>query len=140
MAIEALKDGLFSHQSDVWSFGVVLWELFTLGETPYTVYAKANKDFLVRILLMGRRLKKPTNAPEFVSAIMYSCWRSEPLQRPIFHELEKMFYAQLEPHAVLELMKLDENYIKMSRERDMETDTPCCINVAKHDSNGFDWL
>jgi hypothetical protein len=49
-----------------------------------------------------------------------------------------MFYAQLEPHAVLELMKLDENYIKMSRERDMETDTPCCINVAKHDSNGFD--
>ena len=138
MAIEALKYGLFSHQSDVWSFGVVLWELFTLGKTPYTAYAEANKDFLVRILLMGRRLKKPIFAPEFVNEIMYSCWRSEPLQRPTFHELEKMFYIHLEPQAVLRLMKLDEHYIKTSGERDTETDTPCCINVAKHDTNCFD--
>jgi hypothetical protein len=126
MSIEALKSGIFSSQSDVWSFGVVLWELFSLGKTPYTMYAKANKDVLIRIFLMGRRLKKPIYAPEFISQIMYSCWHMEPLQRPTFHELEKMLYIHMEPRVVRELVELDENEMEMRGKRDT-TDASCCI-------------
>lgn len=75
---------------------------------------------------MGRRLIKPIYAPEFLNQIMYSCWRKEPLQRPTFHELEKMLYIHMEPRVVRELIALDENEIEMSGKRDT-TDASCCI-------------
>ena len=53
MAIESLTDRVFSTQSDVWSFGVVLWETFSLGKTPYPGMSPDNN--FVKYLLQGER-------------------------------------------------------------------------------------
>lgn len=61
MAIESIKDKVFSIQSDVWSYGIVLWELFSLAQTPY--YDIRSEKLLTK-LLDGYRLRKPEHAPE----------------------------------------------------------------------------
>uniref|UniRef100_A0A914CF01 Protein kinase domain-containing protein n=1 Tax=Acrobeloides nanus TaxID=290746 RepID=A0A914CF01_9BILA len=62
MAIEVLTDPTkYSDRSDVWSFGVVIWEIFERGKTPYgTMSVKEIRDFLNE----GKRLPKPNSCPE----------------------------------------------------------------------------
>jgi serine/threonine protein kinase len=62
MAIESLRDGIFSTQSDVWAYGVVMWEVFSLGQVPYPTI-DLNKNF-VNQLENGVRLHKPQYASE----------------------------------------------------------------------------
>jgi len=60
MAIESLRDMKFSIQSDIWSYGVTLWELFTLAEVPY--YGCSWSADFVQTLVSGHRLGKPQYA------------------------------------------------------------------------------
>lgn len=57
MAIEAIRNGMFSMKSDVWSFGIVLWEFFSLASIPYANMASDEK--LLRRILKGYRMEKP---------------------------------------------------------------------------------
>lgn len=61
MAIESIKDRIFSTQSDIWSFGIVLWEFFSLAETPYPGM-QANDEFF-KNLVNGYRMDQPKFAP-----------------------------------------------------------------------------
>ena len=72
MAIESLQDRLFSTQSDVWAYGIVLWEIFSLGQTPYPGMA-VNETFYTR-LRDGYRMEKPSLCPNSVYSIMLNCW------------------------------------------------------------------
>lgn len=84
MAIESLIKGVYTSKSDVWSFGVLLWELLTRGVTPYPDVT--NWD--VRLYIQsGRRLARPDNCPEFLYKIMLSCWNENPDERPTFRKL-----------------------------------------------------
>jgi len=65
MSIEALRDMSFSVQSDVWSYGVTMWEIFSLGQTPFPRYTWS-QDFL-KLLSEGLR---PV-APEYADNSMY---------------------------------------------------------------------
>lgn len=58
MAIESLTDHIYTCRSDVWSFGIVLWELVTLGASPYPGLAIGN---LYNFLKAGYRMDKPIN-------------------------------------------------------------------------------
>ncbi|XP_041477646.1 fibroblast growth factor receptor-like isoform X2 [Lytechinus variegatus] len=84
MAPEALFDRMFTTQSDVWSFGILLWEIMTLGGTPYpSVPVEQMFDYL----RSGKRLEKPQNTSLEIYHILCECWRTSPGQRPTFSEL-----------------------------------------------------
>ncbi|KAM7170662.1 LOW QUALITY PROTEIN: fibroblast growth factor receptor 3-like [Macrochelys suwanniensis] len=84
MAPEALFDWVYTYQSDVWSFGVLLWEIFTLGGTPYPGIPGEN---LFRLLKAGHRMDKPENCTHDLYMIMRDCWHAVPSQRPTFKQL-----------------------------------------------------
>ncbi|XP_041107440.1 proto-oncogene tyrosine-protein kinase ROS-like [Polyodon spathula] len=85
MAPESLIDGVFTKYSDVWSFGVLLWEIITLGEQPYPAYSNLEVLHLVR---SGGRLPSPTNCPDDIYDLMQKCWHKEPSMRPSFQYIQ----------------------------------------------------
>ncbi|XP_015912635.1 insulin-like peptide receptor isoform X2 [Parasteatoda tepidariorum] len=87
MAPECLKDGLFSSQSDIWSYGVVLWEMSTLASQPYQ--GLANEQVL-HYVISGGKMSKPENCPDKLYALMELCWDKNPKARPTFLELIDM--------------------------------------------------
>ncbi|XP_023137357.2 tyrosine-protein kinase Mer [Amphiprion ocellaris] len=87
IAVESLADRVFTVKSDVWAFGVTMWEIATRGMMPYPgVQNHEIYDHLVE----GHRLKQPTDCLDELYEIMYSCWRADPLDRPSFPQLREM--------------------------------------------------
>ncbi|KAL0108924.1 hypothetical protein PUN28_014201 [Cardiocondyla obscurior] len=84
MAPESLYDNIFSVKSDIWSFGVLIWEIVTLGSTPYPGLAAAE---VMRKIKEGYRLDRPEHCKRELYNIMYYCWDKDPACRPSFAEL-----------------------------------------------------
>nr|XP_046198940.1 macrophage-stimulating protein receptor-like [Oncorhynchus gorbuscha] len=84
MAIESLQTQKFTTKSDVWSFGVLMWELLTRGASPYP---EVDPYDITHFLLKGRRLHQPQFCPDALYSIMLECWDPEPELRPDFHTL-----------------------------------------------------
>ncbi|KAM6434450.1 insulin receptor-related protein isoform 1-T1 [Liasis olivaceus] len=84
MSPQALKDGIFNTQSDIWSFGVVLWEIATLAEQPYQ--GMSNEQVLHFVMDNGV-LEKPENCPEKLHDLMTWCWQQNPRLRPSFVQI-----------------------------------------------------
>ncbi|XP_051711345.2 proto-oncogene tyrosine-protein kinase ROS isoform X1 [Oryctolagus cuniculus] len=85
MAPESLMDGIFTTQSDVWSFGILIWEILTLGHQPYP--AHSNLDVL-NYVQTGGRLEPPRNCPDDLWNLMTQCWAQESDQRSSFHKIQ----------------------------------------------------
>ena len=101
MAIESIKSRLFTYESDVWSYGVCLWEIFTFCAKPY---AELDALETIKSIEKGIRLAKPQIASIDVYAILLSCWLEKPFARPSFKELSEEFEKMsLEPKSFLSL-------------------------------------
>ncbi|XP_035178289.1 proto-oncogene tyrosine-protein kinase ROS isoform X4 [Oxyura jamaicensis] len=85
MAPESLIDGVFTNRSDVWSFGVLMWETLTLGQQPYP--GLSNMEVLHHVR-SGGRLESPSNCPDDLCDLITRCWAQDPQNRPTF------FYIQ----------------------------------------------
>uniref|UniRef100_A0A673J9Z3 Fibroblast growth factor receptor n=1 Tax=Sinocyclocheilus rhinocerous TaxID=307959 RepID=A0A673J9Z3_9TELE len=84
MAPEALFDRIYTHQCDVWSFGVLLWEIFTLGGSPYP---GVPVEELFKLLKEGHRMDRPSTCTHELYMMMRDCWHAIPSQRPTFKHL-----------------------------------------------------
>ncbi|XP_059045611.1 mitogen-activated protein kinase kinase kinase 11-like isoform X2 [Achroia grisella] len=84
MPPEVIKNSTFSHASDVWSYGVLLWELLT-GETPYKGIDALAVAYGVAINKLT--LPIPSTCPDPWKVLMKACWHSNPRERPQFPEI-----------------------------------------------------
>ncbi|XP_077419893.1 fibroblast growth factor receptor 3 isoform X5 [Vanacampus margaritifer] len=126
MAPEALFDRVYTHQSDVWSYGVLLWEIFTLGGSPYPGIPV---EELFKLLKEGHRMDKPANCTHELYMIMRECWHAVPSQRPTFRQL-------VEDHdRVLSMTSTDE-YLDLSVP--LEQYSPTCQDSNSTCSSGDD--
>ncbi|XP_054453574.1 vascular endothelial growth factor receptor kdr-like [Anoplopoma fimbria] len=85
MAPEAIFDKVYTTQSDVWSFGVLMWEIFSLGASPYPG-VQIDEEFCCR-LKEGTRMRAPEYSSSEIYQTMLDCWQGEPQERPTFIEL-----------------------------------------------------
>ncbi|XP_030641058.1 protein-tyrosine kinase 6 [Chanos chanos] len=86
-APEAISHGRFSNKSDVWSFGVLLYEIFSYGGAPYPTYSNHE---VFRLISSGYRMPSPLNCPDHIYDIMHLCWKGPPNERPDFRELKPL--------------------------------------------------
>uniref|UniRef100_A0A3Q2DFU2 Receptor protein-tyrosine kinase n=1 Tax=Cyprinodon variegatus TaxID=28743 RepID=A0A3Q2DFU2_CYPVA len=84
MALESILNRTYTHQSDVWSYGVTVWELMTFGTKPYDGIPASE---IAGILEKGERLPQPPICTIDVYMIMVKCWMIDADSRPRFREL-----------------------------------------------------
>ncbi|KAH8421056.1 hypothetical protein KR222_006577 [Zaprionus bogoriensis] len=84
MPPEAFLDGIFTSKTDVWSFGILLWEVFSLGRSPYP---GQHNTQVMELVVRGGRLGSPTECPVSIYKIMADCWNPTPEDRPTFTSL-----------------------------------------------------
>ena len=89
-APEAILYNRFSIKSDVWSFGVTMWEVVTKGRWPYPGMSNAETSEQVQ---RGYRMPKPDGCPDPLYEIILSCWKDEPESRPTFEYLQSALQA-----------------------------------------------
>uniref|UniRef100_A0A672IUV5 Vascular endothelial growth factor receptor 3 n=1 Tax=Salarias fasciatus TaxID=181472 RepID=A0A672IUV5_SALFA len=98
MAPESIFDKVYTSQSDVWSFGVLLWEIFSLGASPYPG-VQIDEDFCKR-LKDGVRMRAPDTASPEIYGIMLACWQGEPTERPTFPALVQILGDLLQDNGL----------------------------------------
>ncbi|ESP04075.1 hypothetical protein LOTGIDRAFT_156686 [Lottia gigantea] len=81
MSPESLVDGVFTTHSDIWAFGVLMWEVITLGQQPYP--ARTNVEVL-QFVRSGGKLDKPDKCPDEIYSLMENCWSFDAHNRPSF--------------------------------------------------------
>nr|CAB3267143.1 activated CDC42 kinase 1 [Phallusia mammillata] len=86
-APESLRKRQFSHASDVWMYGVTLWEMFTFGQEPWLSYSGI--QILHKIEREGERLSQPDNCPDSMYYIMRKCWSLRATERPTFSAIKE---------------------------------------------------
>lgn len=98
MSPESLQDGLFTTYSDVWAYGVVLWEMATLGSQPYQ--GKTNEAVL-EYVIKGNHLKRPENCSDVLWQLMVMCWKRKEKNRPTFIKIIKFLLDYNDQKAFL---------------------------------------
>ena len=114
MDVDFLETSIFTMSSDVWSFGVVCWEMLSIGRTPY---AGGNANDTIKTIKAGFRLPPPDEISQFqwlvkcYNEVTQMCWRSNPKQRSSFLNLVQTFETYLTTEEKEDLKRLEQNTI-----------------------------
>uniref|UniRef100_A0A8D1C3Z0 Macrophage colony-stimulating factor 1 receptor n=1 Tax=Sus scrofa TaxID=9823 RepID=A0A8D1C3Z0_PIG len=92
MAPESIFDCVYTVQSDVWSYGILLWEIFSLGLNPYPGILVNSKFY--KLVKDGYQMAQPAFAPKNIYSIMQACWALEPTRRPTFQQICSLLQEQ----------------------------------------------
>lgn len=102
-APEALEERLFTEQSDVWSFGITVYEVHTRGQTPY---ASWNNQKVWTSVKAGHRLSRPPGCtPDVYNRLLVRCWREDPSRRPLFRDIVCTVNRLLKTHATTHIQR-----------------------------------
>jgi serine/threonine protein kinase len=93
LAKETILTAQFSFYSDIWSFGVTMWEIFT-GKKPYE---GISTEEIKKRITNNQLLTIPSSVPEGIAVIMRNCWKEVPLQRPSFDTIHKDLLSNVVP-------------------------------------------
>ncbi|XP_078087948.1 mast/stem cell growth factor receptor Kit-like [Mustelus asterias] len=92
MAPESIFDCVYTVQSDVWSYGILLWEIFSLGSSPYPGIPVDTRFY--KLIRSGFQMDRPSSATPELYDIMTGCWSLEPTDRPTFNQIVKSLNKQ----------------------------------------------
>ncbi|XP_060529427.1 tyrosine-protein kinase receptor torso-like [Cylas formicarius] len=107
MAPEAIENRRYDSKTDVWSFGVVLWEIGSLGAFPY---GDLSNDLVLVHIKQGKRLARPEACTEKVYGMMQNCWHADPNERPPFSEIAKRL-AETSDKIYVDFKKISPDYV-----------------------------
>ncbi|XP_065500403.1 macrophage colony-stimulating factor 1 receptor isoform X1 [Caloenas nicobarica] len=130
MAPESIFDCIYTVQSDVWSYGILLWEIFSLGKSPYPGMVVNSKFY--SMVKQGYQMARPDFAPLEMYSIMQACWSLEPTQRPTFDQIGCFIQKELEVHK-----EQDYTNLPSPAEQDSGCDTSgCCEESCEQEESG----
>ncbi|NWY75074.1 CSF1R factor, partial [Erithacus rubecula] len=130
MAPESIFDCIYTVQSDVWSYGILLWEIFSLGKSPYPGMVVNSKFY--SMVKQGYQMARPDFAPLEMYRIMQACWSLEPTQRPTFDQIVCFIQKELEVHK-----EQDYTNLPSGAEEDSGCDTSgCCEESCEQEESG----
>ncbi|XP_077865911.1 tyrosine kinase receptor Cad96Ca-like [Saccoglossus kowalevskii] len=92
MAIESIMDCVYTTKSDIWSYGIVMWEIFNFGDTPYPEMTPAD---IIHELQQGYKMPKPSSCSVAIYTMMTQCWNETPSTRPECSDIISNIYTIL---------------------------------------------
>ncbi|XP_061642954.1 macrophage colony-stimulating factor 1 receptor isoform X1 [Phyllopteryx taeniolatus] len=131
MAPESIFDCVYTVQSDVWSYGILLWEIFSLGKSPYPSMAVDSSFY--KMVKRGYQMCQPDFAPPEIYDIMKMCWNLEPTERPTFSKISQMIQKQLgeqvqQEQLIYQNVQQQQQQVTEAEERE-ECDQPKCCDT-----------
>uniref|UniRef100_A0A914W6V5 Protein kinase domain-containing protein n=1 Tax=Plectus sambesii TaxID=2011161 RepID=A0A914W6V5_9BILA len=141
IAPETLKSRRFSINSESWSFGVVIWELFTFAEKkPYSIEFDSCEckgqfcDILVELLSSGGRLSVPNICPQQIKSLLSRLWDSDPKRRPSFQDCKDVIKKELRQSCP----NIERNFTNVTEYNDYLTND--CVREREDDINPYEYF
>lgn len=122
MAPESLEHQIFNTKSDIWSFGIVLWEIWSYGAQPYSESKSPQHHY--QLLVKGEHMLQPKDCPASIYNIMQECWQLDAKHRPTFSQLVE---------KLQELLCIAVGYIQMFEPRQANMPTAGYLSMSKED-------
>lgn len=130
-----MKDGKFTLKSDVWAFGVVLYEMLTLGQQPYA--GLANSQVFSYVCVQKRVMARPKNCPNIFYTMMRACWMFESRDRPCFWQIVEYLRDQTnKKFHDLSFVYNDTSLKKTEDDYDFDRDWPADVGTNENSVNG----
>uniref|UniRef100_A0A3Q3W5X5 receptor protein-tyrosine kinase n=1 Tax=Mola mola TaxID=94237 RepID=A0A3Q3W5X5_MOLML len=123
MAPESIFDCVYTVQSDVWSYGILLWEIFSIGKSPYPSMAVDSRFY--KMVKRGYQMSQPDFAPLEIYTIMKMCWNLEPTERPTFNKISQMIEKLLGEQSEQEQL-IYQNVQQQITEDEVCDEPKCC--------------
>nr|AAK15303.1 receptor tyrosine kinase Fms [Danio nigrofasciatus] len=132
MAPESIFECVYTVQSDVWSYGIMLWEIFSLGKSPYPNILVDSKFY--KMIKCGYQMSRPDFAPPEMYTIMKMCWNLEAAERPTFSKISQMIQRMLGETSE---QQDTQEYKNIPSEAEVEQPLESCDPV-KHEDESFE--